>query len=254
MMNRFLTGAAAALCLAALSTPANAAGEIEIPQHQWSFSGIFGTYDRAALRRGHQVFQDVCEACHGLNRVAYRNLLEIGFNADEVKEIAGAKEVAGPPDESGEPTTRAALPSDRFVAPFANDNAARAANGGALPPDLSLITKARKGGADYLYALMTGYGEAPSDMKMNEGMSYNAYFGGHQIAMPAPLSADAVEYADGTKATVEQMAEDVTTFLAWAAEPEMERRKNMGIKVILFLIVLTALLFAVKRQIWSRIH
>jgi len=252
MMNKLILGVAAALCLA--SSAAIAAEGVELPEHKWSFHGVFGSYDRAALVRGHQVYKDVCSACHGLKRVAYRNLLEIGVSADEIKEEAAAKEFPGPVDDDGEPTTRPGIPSDRMIGPFANDKAARAANNGALPPDLSLIIMARKGGPDYVYALMTGYGDAPAGMKIAEGMNYNAYFAGHQIAMPPPLSEDAVEYADGTKASVEQMAEDVATFLTWASEPEMEQRKNLGIKVLLFLVVLTALLYAVKRQIWSRVH
>ena len=252
MMNKLIIGVAAALCLA--SSTAMAAEGVELPKHHWSFSGIFGTYDRAALKRGHQVYKEVCSACHGLKRVAYRNLLEIGVTGDEIKEEAAAKEFPGPLNDDGEPTTRPGLPSDPMIGPFANDKAARAANNGALPPDLSLIVKARKGGADYIYALMTGFGDAPAGMKMTEGMNYNAYFPGHQIAMPPPLSEGAVEYADGTKASVDQMAEDVSTFLTWASEPEMDQRKNLGIKVLLFLVVLTALLYAVKRQIWSRVH
>ena len=252
MMNKLIIAAAAALCLA--SSTAFAAEGIELPKHHWSFEGIFGTFDRAALKRGHQVYKDVCSACHGLKRVAYRNLLEIGVSADEIKAEAAAKEFPGPLDDNGDPTTRPGKPSDHMIGPFANDKAARAANNGALPPDLSLIIRAREGGPDYVYALMTGFGEAPAGVKLAAGMNYNAYFPGHQIAMPPPLSDGAVEYKDGTKATVPQMAEDVATFLTWASEPELEHRKNLGIKVLLFVFVLTALLYAVKRQIWSRVH
>jgi ubiquinol-cytochrome c reductase cytochrome c1 subunit len=149
---------------------------------------------------------------------------------------------------------RPGRPGDRFKSPFPNANAARAANNGALPPDLTLMVKARLGGADYLHALMTGYRDAPQGVELTEGMAYNAYFPGNQIAMPSPISADGVEYADGTKATVDQMSRDVTTFLAWAAEPEMEERKRMGVKVILFLLVLTGMLYALKRKIWADIH
>jgi ubiquinol-cytochrome c reductase cytochrome c1 subunit len=150
--------------------------------------------------------------------------------------------------------TRPGRPTDRVKAPFANEQAARAANNGAYPPDLSMVVKARAGGPDYLHALLTGYHEPPADMKMQEGMNYNAVFPGHQIAMPPPLQPDGVTYADGTRATVDQMARDVTTFLAWASEPEMEVRKRMGVKVILFLIVLTGILYAVKRKIWAAVH
>lgn len=250
--------AAGSICLLGISVSvggARAAEEaIKPPQEHWSFEGMFGTFDRAALQRGFQVYNQVCSGCHSLRLLAYRNLVGIGFSEDQVKKIAAEKEVQDGPNDEGEMFGRPARPSDHFVKPFPNENAAKAANNGALPPDLSLIIMARKGGPDYVYALMTGYGDAPAGMKIAEGMNYNAYFAGHQIAMPPPLSEDAVEYADGTKASVEQMAEDVATFLTWASEPEMEQRKNLGIKVLLFLVVLTALLYAVKRQIWSRVH
>jgi len=234
---------------------ARASGDaIKPPSQHWSFQGMFGTFDRAALQRGFQVYNGICSGCHSLRLVAYRNLRDIGFTEDQVKKIAAEKEVQDGPNDEGEMFNRPARPSDRFVKPFPNENAARAANNGALPPDLSLIIKARKDGANYLHALMTGYKEPPSGTTVPEGMSYNEYFPGKQIAMPAPLSEGAVEYADKTKATVAQMASDVTTFLAWAAEPELEVRKRLGIKVLLFLVVLTGLLYAVKRKIWADVH
>jgi ubiquinol-cytochrome c reductase cytochrome c1 subunit len=239
----------------ATATGAQAAGDVVAPPaEQWAHQGLFGTYDRGALRRGLQVYREACAACHSLRLVAYRNLMEIGFTEAEVKEIAAEKEVRDGPNDEGEMFTRPARPSDKFVSPFPNPQAARASNNGALPPDLSLMVKARVGGADYLYALLTGYKETPpKDVKMAEGMAYNVYFPGHQIAMPPPLSEDGVEYADKTKATVAQMARDVTTFLTWAAEPELEDRKRIGIKAILFLIVLTGMLYAVKRKVWKDI-
>jgi ubiquinol-cytochrome c reductase cytochrome c1 subunit len=224
------------------------------PSQHWSFSGLFGTYDRAAAQRGLQVYREVCSACHGLRLVAFRTLADLGYSEDQVKAIAAEYEVTDGPDDEGEMFTRPGKPADRFVPPFPNDNAARAANGGALPPDLSLITKARAHGADYIHALLTGYSEAPSNIELTDGQYYNAYFSGRQLAMPPPLSPEAVEYADGTEASVDQMAHDVTTFLNWAAEPELEARKRMGIKVILFLIVLTAMLYAVKRKVWADVH
>ncbi len=244
---------AAALALAA---PARAASEAPTPAAQhWSFGGIFGTFDRGALQRGFQVYNEVCAVCHSLRLLNYRNLGAIGFSEAQVKEVAAAVEVTDGPDGDGEMFDRPGRPGDRFKSPFANDNAARAANNGALPPDLSLIVKARAGGADYLYAMLTGYrDEAPEGVSMPEGMSYNLYFPGHQIAMPPPLEDDLVEYADGAKATVAQMAKDVTTFLAWAAEPELEERKRMGVKVVLFLIVLTGMLYAIKRRLWRDAH
>ncbi len=234
--------------------PASAAGDAAAPPSmKWSFDGLFGSFDRAALRRGFQVYTEVCAACHSLRLVHYRNLTAIGFSADQVKEIAAEFEVTDGPDAEGEMFDRPARPSDRFVSPFPNDNAARAANNGAMPPDLSLVTKSRIGGPDYIYGLMVGYKDAPDDMEMSEGMEYNMFFPGHQIAMPAPLSEEQVEYADGTEATVAQMAKDVTNFLVWAAEPELEERKRVGVKVVLFLVLLTGMLFAVKRAVWSNI-
>ncbi len=221
----------------------------------WSHQGVFGTYDRGAQQRGFQVYKEICAACHFLRLLSYRNLAGIGLGKDQIKAVAAEYEVIDGPNEEGEMYTRPARPSDRFAAPFVNANAARAANNGALPPDLSLMTKARKGGPDYLYALLTGYKEeAPEGVTLMEGMNYNTYFSGNQIAMAPPLDDDAVEYADGTKPTKEQLAEDVTTFLAWAAEPELEDRKRMGVKVLLFLIVLTVMLYAVKRAVWSDQH
>jgi len=245
---------AVAVALALAAGAAMAAEGSKPPEQKWSFDGLFGTYDRAAAQRGFLVYNTVCAACHGLSLVAYRNLAGVGFKEEEIKAIAAAKEVSDGPNDQGEMFARPGRPADRFARPFANDNAARAANNGALPPDLSLITKARKGGADYLYALLTGYKEPPTGMTMMEGMQYNAYFPGNQIAMLPPLAEGGVEYADGTKATVQQMAHDVSTFLTWAAEPEMEERKRMGVKVLLFLIVLTAMLYAMKRQIWTDVH
>ncbi len=235
-------------------TPALAEGG-KAPAREWSFHGMFGTFDRGAAQRGFQVYQEVCAGCHSLRLLAYRNLSGIGLSEDQIKAIAAEFEVTDGPNDEGEMFQRPARPSDRFVKPFANDNAARAANNGALPPDLSLMTKARKGGADYLHALLTGYKEEPpAGVKIGEGMNYNVYFPGNQIAMAPPVADDAVEYADGTKATADQIASDITTFLAWAAEPELEERKRMGIKVLLFLIVFTAMLYALKRQVWSDQH
>ena len=255
---RKLFALCAGLALAASLAPigaASAAEGVELKTPDWSFDGIAGTYDRAVLRRGLQVYLEVCASCHSLNLVAYRHLGGVGFAAEEIKAIAAEFEVEDGPNEEGDMFSRTARPTDNFPAPFANDQAARVANGGALPPDLSVINKARKGGADYLYSLLSGYREeAPQGFELMEGMSYNDYFRGHQIAMPPPLAEDGVEYADGTKASVEQMATDVTTFLEWAGEPNMEERKRLGIKVLLFLLVLTAMLYALKRKIWADLH
>jgi ubiquinol-cytochrome c reductase cytochrome c1 subunit len=255
MIARIKTLAAAGLVAASLAAPAAMAAEgVAIPSQEWSFGGIFGTFDRAALQRGFQVYQNVCASCHGLDYVAYRNLEQLGYNEDEIKAIAAEKQVTDGPNDEGEMVERPAKPSDRFVSPFPNDAAARAANGGALPPELSLIVDARAGGADYIYAVLTGYQDAPSGVTVPDGMYYNAYFPGHQIAMPPPLFPDGVTYGDGTAATIAQQAKDVTTFLAWASEPNLEERKRAGLMPILFLRVFTGLLYATKRKIWADVH
>ena len=229
------------------------AGEkINYPQLNWSFTGILGTFDRASQQRGLQVYKEVCSGCHGMRLLAYRNLKAIGYNEDEIKAFASENSVNTINDD-GEVVERPARPSDKFVSPYPNDKAARAANGGAYPPDLSLIVKARPDGANYLHALLTGYIDAPPDQKVPDGMYYNKYYSGNLIGMPQPLYDDGVEYADGTKATPDQMAKDVTTFLAWASEPEMEDRKSLGISVMLFLLLLTALTYFSMKQIWAPI-
>ena len=253
-MREILLAAALAIVLAAPAAPAAAAGAPKPPEQAWSFDGVFGAFDRASLRRGLIVYRNVCSACHSLNLVAYRHLSGVGFSEDEIKAIAAAVEVSDGPNDQGEMFQRPGRPSDKFKAPFPNVNAARAANNGAYPPDLSLMIKARKNGANYVHALLTGYKDPPAGVKIMEGMSFNAYFPGQQIAMGAPLNDGSVDYPDGTKASVEQMSKDVVTFLAWTAEPEMEARKRLGLKVLLFLLVLTGMLFALKRMIWSDLH
>lgn len=241
--------------LTATAVPALAAGPtVPIPNTRFSFDGIFGTYDRASAQRGFQVYKEVCAACHGLRLLSYRNLRELGFTEQQVAAIASQYQVMDGPNDEGQMFERPARPSDRFRSPFPNQQAARAANNGAYPVDLSVITKARVGGADYLYALLVGYQDPPPGVELMEGMNYNRYFPGHQIAMARPLNPDQVEFADGTPATIEQMARDVTTFLAWAAEPELEQRRAMGIKVIVFLTILAGLAYAVKRKVWADAH
>ena len=231
-----------------------AAGEVtKPPQMDWSFEGPFGTYDRGALQRGFQVYKQVCTACHGMDLKSYRNLEDLGYTEDEVKAIAAEYTVMDGPNEEGEMFERPARPSDRFRNPYPNEQAAKAVNNGALPPDMSLITKARKDGANYVYGILTGYEAAPAEKELMVGQYYNKYMPGHVIAMAAPLSDGIVAYEDGTDQTIEQYAKDVTQFLVWAAEPEMEVRKQMGIKVILFLIVFAGLMYAVKKKIWANI-
>lgn len=244
---------AAAAALLGLATPVQAAGPaVPLPQQDWSFGGLFGTFDRASAQRGFLVYKQVCAACHAMRQLAYRNLEGIGLSEDEIRAIAAEVQVTDGPNDDGEMFDRPGRPSDRFRSPFPNERAARAANQGAYPVDLSLIVKAREDGANYLYALLTGYRETPpAGVEPMEGMHYNEYFPGHWIAMARPLFDDQVEYADGTPATTSQMARDLTTFMAWAAEPELEQRRAMGVRVILFLIVLAGLTYGVKRKIWA---
>jgi ubiquinol-cytochrome c reductase cytochrome c1 subunit len=249
---RLLRLAAVAVALA-VAVPAQAAGpSVAIPSQTWSFGGLFGTFDRASAQRGFLVYKQVCASCHAMKQLAYRNLEGIGLSEEEIRAIAAEVMIVDGPNDDGEMFERPGRPSDRFRSPYPNPQAARAANNGAYPPDLSLIVKARPNGANYLYALLTGYRESPPPgVEPMEGMHYNEYFPGHWIAMAQPLYPDMVDYPDGTPATIEQMARDVTTFLAWAAEPELEQRRAMGVRVILFLIVLAGLTYGVKRKIWA---
>ncbi|HJD55817.1 MAG TPA: cytochrome c1 [Rickettsia endosymbiont of Pyrocoelia pectoralis] len=218
---------------------------------KWHFEGLRGSVDRTAAQRGFQVYKEVCSVCHGLNNLYYRNLKDIGFSEEEIKEIARNYTVKDGPNDDGDMFDRPAILSDRFVSPYPNEQAARAANNGAHPPDLSLIIKARHDGANYIYSLLTGYSEPPADFKLMNGAHYNPYFPGSQIAMPPPLTDGQVTYMDGTNASVEQMSHDVAVFLQWAAEPEMEHRKSMGLKVMMFLVVFTIFFYIAKKRIWS---
>ena len=261
MFHSKLVTASLALALTAglffASASASESSGPELEKQDWSFNGIFGTFDRGALQRGFQVYKEVCAGCHSLDLMSYRNLSQPGgpeFSKEQVKVLAAEAEVQDGPNDEGEMFDRPGRASDKFVSPYPNDEAARAANNGALPPDLSLIIKARKDGANYLYSLMVGYEEEmPADFKLRDGMSYNPFFAGHQISMPAPLSEDAVEYSDGTKPTLKNLSRDVVTFLAWAGEPHMEARKTMGFKVLLYLIILAGLLYAANKKLWSRV-
>ncbi len=240
--------------------PASAAmaagGDTPKPASQdWSFSGAFGTYDKAALQRGYKIYRDVCASCHSMKRVRFRELSALGYNEDQIKAIAAEYSVMDGPDEDGEMFERTALPSDPFISPFANDNAAKAANNGAFPPDLSLITKARANGSNYVAALMTGYSDKlPHGTTLSDGQYWNKYFTGHKLAMAPPLSDGSVTYEDGTIETLDQYAKDVAHFLTWAADPYMEERKRTGFKVILFLLLFAGIMYGVKRKIWSNLH
>jgi ubiquinol-cytochrome c reductase cytochrome c1 subunit len=226
-----------------------------LPHQEWSFDGVFGTYDRASSQRGFQVYKEVCSVCHPVKHLYFRDLAGLGYNEDGVKAIAAGYEVTDPqPNDQGQMFQRPGRPSDPIPPPFPNDQAARAANNGALPPDLSMIVKAREGGPNHVYGILTGYKEPPAGFKMLEGMNYNEYFPGHQIAMPPPLSDNALTFADGVPATVPQMAHDVVTFLAWASEPNLDDRHRTGLKVMLFLVVAAGVFYAAKRKIWAPIH
>lgn len=268
---------AAALVLTVFATsPAFAAGDAEKPTKQdWSFSGPFGTFDRGQLQRGFKVYREVCSSCHALNLVSFRNLMQPGgpeFSEGQVRLLAGEYQIQDGPDDSGEMFDRAGRISDRFPKPFANEKAARAANGGAYPPDLSLMAKARtysrgfflslmdlglqyqEHGADYLYALMSGYDHpVPEGHEGQPGLHYNPYFPGGWIAMPKPISEGQVEYTDGTPATVDQYARDVTAFMMWTAEPHLEARKRMGFIVFVFLTIFAGLLYFTKKKVWSNV-
>lgn len=241
------------------SNLALAAGEVPVaPSQSWSFTGPFGTFDRGQLQRGYQVYKEVCASCHAMSLVKFRNLSQPGgpgFTEDEVKAIAAEYEVTDGPDGEGDMFEREAKPFDAFPSPFANENAARASNNGSYPPDLSVIAKARANGPNYLYALLTGYQEeAPGGVEMREGMYYNDYFPGHQIAMAPPLFEEGVDYTDGTPMTVDQYARDLTAFLMWAAEPKLEERKQLGLQVTIFLLIFAALLYFTKQRLWRDVE
>tara|TARA_Y100001935_G_scaffold253481_1_gene259765 strand:- start:1598 stop:2290 length:693 start_codon:yes stop_codon:yes gene_type:complete len=223
----------------------------------WTFKGLFGKYDRASLQRGYQVYTEVCAACHSMQYLSYRNLAEPGgpeFTEEEAKFIAASFEVLDGPNSDGEMFMRPAKLSDKFVMPYENVEASKAANGGAYPPDMSVLAKARKGGADYIYSLLLGYEEPPADIILDDGVYYNKYMYGNKIKMSAPLSDDLIEYSDGTKATKEQMAKDITTFLMWSAEPHLEARHKTGFRVIVYLIILSILVYLTMKKIWSRVE
>ena len=226
----------------------------KLPKHEWSFKGITGTFDRAALQRGYKVYREVCSGCHSMKLLYYRDLVDIGFTQEQIKVIASDYTVLDGPNNEGEMFERPARPSDKFVNPYLNDQEARLSNNGAYPPDLSVITKSRRGGSDYIYNLLIGYTEPPQDKEVGEGMYYNKWIAGNQTAMPNPLYDGSVDYDDGTDNNYKQLAEDITVFLTWAAEPELEKRKSMGIKVILFFIIFGLLAYLSKKRLWKDIN
>jgi ubiquinol-cytochrome c reductase cytochrome c1 subunit len=252
-----LAAALAVTGLLALSHGISGAAAQEAPKppsENWSFDGLFGIPDLAAAQRGFQVYSEVCSTCHAMHQMHYRDLTGLGFTDDQVKAIAATFTVPQGLDDQGQPKEGPGTPANQFRSPFPNEKAARAAMNGALPPDLSLIINARPDGPNYVYGILTGYADAPAGFAMQDGMNYNRFFAGHQIAMPQPLTDGRVTYIDGTPTTVDQMARDVVTFLYWTANPETAERKAMGVRVILFLILLTGVTYAVKRKIWASVH
>jgi ubiquinol-cytochrome c reductase cytochrome c1 subunit len=227
--------------------------EPQLKQIVWPFDGMTGHLDRQAAQRGFQVYKQVCSACHSMNLVAYRSLGSLGFSEAEVKALAAEKQVDDYNDK-GERIQRPGKPSDHIVPPYPNEDASRAANGGAYPPDLSLIAKARHQGPNYVYSILTGFDKAPTGETPVANKYYNPYFPGHWISMPPPLSENVVTYQDGTPATVDQMARDVITYLQWAAEPEMEQRKQMGITTLIFLFIMTGFFYVAKKRVWKNIE
>ena len=245
------------------------------PLVDWTFAGVFGVYDPAQLQRGLQVYREVCAGCHGLEYVAFRNLGEPGgpgYSEEQVRALAAEYQITDGPDEFGDMFERPAIPSDRFPNPFPNDNAAAAANGGAFPPDLSLIAKARaaqrgpiwtvidfftqyqEAGPNYITALLEGYEDPPPGVEIPAGTSYNPYFlSGTAIAMPPPLFDGAVTYSDGSPETVSQYSRDVSAFLMWAAEPHLDARKRLGFQVVLFLLVFAGLMYLTKKRVWAKV-
>ena len=223
----------------------------------WSFKGYLGKFDRAALQRGYQVYTEVCASCHSMKYLSYRNLAEKGgpeFSEEQVKAIAANFEVTDGPNEDGDMFERPAKLSDKFVQPYRNVKEATASNGGAYPPDMSVLVKARSGGADYIYSVLLGYEDPPSGVTLDDGVYYNKYMYGNNIKMPKPLMDGQVEYNDGTEATEQQMAKDVVTFLAWSAEPHLEARHKIGFRAIIYLIIITILVYFSMKKIWSRVE
>lgn len=251
-MKKTVLAAAAALALA-LPAFAQAAEEIHIPKEEWSFNGVFGKFDREQVQRGFQVYKDVCSACHSLHYVSFRNFEDLGYSEAQVKTLAAEYEVEDGPNDDGEMFKRKAKPSDRIPGPFANEQLARLANGGALPPDLSLMTKAREGGPDYVYHLLMGYEDPPEGFTVMDGLNYNKYFPGHQIAMAKQVQDGLVTYADGAPNDAAHIAKDVTAFLHWAAEPKLEARHSTGFRVILYALLFAVVAYFYKRRLWAKL-
>ena len=256
-MRKVLIISLAILLSLSIQLKINSAEKVELIKTDWTFKGLLGKFDRASLQRGYQVYTEVCAACHSMKYISYRNLMEKGgpeFSEAQVKAIAASFEVTDGPNADGEMFSRPARLSDKFPMPYPNEKAAQAANGGAYPPDMSVLAKARKGGVDYLYSVLLGYDDPPAGVTLDEGVYYNKFMYGNKIKMPKVLEDDLIEYSDGTPVTEEQMAKDVVTFLMWSAEPHLETRHKMGFRAIIYLIILTVLVYFSMKKIWSRIE
>lgn len=248
-MKQLLSAAAVSIGLSLVAAgPGEAAEATAPPEVDWSFNGMFGTFDRASAQRGLEVYKQVCASCHGMDLLPYRALVGIGLTPEQIEALAETFEVQDCCTEEGEPFSRPAKPADRFISPYPNEQAARFANNGALPPDLTLINKARIGGADYIHAVLTGYEETPPEgVTLGEGMYYNHAFKGGQIAMPPPL-------IDSPEEPLTQQAADIAAFMSWASETNLDDRHKMGIKAILFLVIFTLVAYAAKRKVWASVH
>ncbi|MAK18773.1 MAG: cytochrome c1 [Candidatus Pelagibacter sp.] len=256
-MRKVLIISLAILLSLSIQLKINSAEKVELMKTDWTFKGLLGKFDRASLQRGYQVYTEVCAACHSMKYISYRNLMEKGgpeFSEAQVKAIAASFDVTDGPNADGEMFSRPARLSDKFPMPYPNEKAAQAANGGAYPPDMSVLAKARKGGVDYLYSVLLGYEDPPAGVTLDEGVYYNKFMYGNKIKMPKVLEDDLIEYSDGTPVTEEQMAKDVVTFLMWSAEPHLETRHKMGFRAIIYLIILTVLVYFSMKKIWSRIE
>ena len=256
-MRKVLIISLAILLSLSIQLKINSAEKVELIKTDWTFKGLLGKFDRASLQRGYQVYTEVCAACHSMKYISYRNLMEKGgpeFSESQVKAIAASFDVTDGPNADGEMFSRPARLSDKFPMPYPNEKAAQAANGGAYPPDMSVLAKARKGGVDYLYSVLLGYEDPPAGVTLDEGVYYNKFMYGNKIKMPKVLEDDLIEYSDGTLVTEEQMAKDVVTFLMWSAEPHLETRHKMGFRAIIYLIILTVLVYFSMKKIWSRIE
>ena len=244
----------AAMLLGAVPAAAQNLQSLPIPHQAWSFQGAFGSFDLASAQRGYAVYSQVCSSCHSMKQVVFSDLSGLGLNNDQIHDIAAGQPVPAGTDANGNVVLRAATPGDHFRRPFANEAAARAANNGVMPPDQSRIATTIQGGPSFIQAFLTGFRDTPPNVALAAGMHFNDYVPGNSIAMPNVLHDGQVKYTDGTKPTAAQMAHDVTTYLAWTAQPHLEERRRMGVRVMIYLVLLLGLVFVVKRKVWANVR